>query len=50
MITFLNSYRPVCAFEVHSSRSGFSKGSFGSQYSIMPPTSMEMTVSYRALY
>lgn len=48
--TFLYSYNPVELLVVHSITSGFSKGSFGSQYSIIPPTSTEMTVSYRALY
>lgn len=50
MRTFLNSYKPVCAFDVHSTLSGFSNGSFGCQYSIIPPTSTEMTVSWRELY
>ena len=48
--TFLNSYNPVSDFVVHSTASGFSKVPLGSQYSIIPPTSIEMTVSYLALY
>ena len=48
--TFLNSYSPVWAFEVHSRWSGSPKGSSGDQYSIMPLTSAEITVRYRALY
>lgn len=44
--TFLNSYKPVADLFCHSTFSGFSNGSVGSQYSIMPPTSTEMTVLY----
>lgn len=48
--TFLYWYNPVAALDVHSTAEGLSKGERGSQYSIMPATSMEMTVSYFELY
>lgn len=51
-LTFLNSYKSVALLNSHMPLIpvGSSQGSVGCQYSRKPPSSAEMTVSYRSLY
>lgn len=50
--TFLNSYKSVSLLYFHRLGTFFGspKGSVGCQYSMNPPSSAEITVSYRSLY